>query len=206
MPYADVAKNAMLNAEHNLTTPTASITHVGLASEGATGTLTTPFGVNATDVLTDTTHGLSVNDLIVFTSVTGGLGIIVGHPYFVKTVPDANTFTLSGTIGGPTLDFTTDPSAGVYVKLVELTGGSPAYARKAIAWNTAASGVIDDSTNGAVLDVPAGITVSYVLFTSHISTALTTAGILRGIVDVTNEVFAAQGTYTVTDADGLMPN
>ena len=206
MPYTDVAKNAMLDAEHRLTTPTASITHVGLAQESASQALTTPFGVASTDVLTDAAHSLSVNDVIVFTAVVGGLGIIVGHPYFVKTVPDGNTFTLSGTVGGPTLDFTTDVTSGAYVELTELTGGSPAYARKAIAWNAAASGTIDDSTNGAVVDVPAGVTVSYVLFTSHISTAITSAGILRGVVDVTNEVFAAQGTYTVTDADGLAPD
>ena len=44
----------------------------------------------------------------------------------------------------------------------EISGGSPAYARKAIAWNSAASGSMDDSTNGVELDVPAGTTVSYV--------------------------------------------
>lgn len=206
MPYTDVAKNAMLDAEHRLTTPTASITHVGLAQQGATGTLTTPFGVASTDVLTDTSHGLSVNDVIVFITLTGGTGIILGHPYFVKTVPDSNTFTLSGTVGGPTLDFTADVTAGTYAELTELTGGSPAYTREVIAWNAPVSGTIDDSTNGAVVDVPAGVTVSWVLFTSHLSTAITSAGILRGVVDVTDEIFAAQGTYTVTDADGLMPN
>ena len=206
MPYTDVAKNAMLTAEHIGTANGSPITHVGLATQGTTGTLTTPFGVASTDVLTDTTHGLSVNDCIVFLTLTGGTGIIIGHPYFVKTVPTGDTFTLSGTVGGPTLDFTADASAGTYARLNEVTGGSPAYARKAVTWNAAVSGTIDDSTAPIVLDVPAATTVSWVLFTSHISTSIGTAGILRGVVDVTDEVFAAQGTYTVTDADGLMPN
>jgi hypothetical protein len=76
----------------------------------------------------------------------------------------------------------------------ELTGGSPAYARKAITWNAAASGSMDDS-NVPVFDVPAGSTVSYVGFWNSAGT------VFYGSADVTNEVFAAQGTYTLTDAD-----
>lgn len=76
----------------------------------------------------------------------------------------------------------------------ELTGGTPAYARKAIAWNAAASGVLDDSTNGAVFDVPSGSTVAWV-------TGWNTAGTSRYFKkQVTSESFGAQGTYTVTDA------
>lgn len=78
----------------------------------------------------------------------------------------------------------------------EISGGSPAYARKAIAWGSAASGAMDDSTNGAEFDVPSGTTVSYVGLWSA-----STAGTFYGFADVTDEVFASQGTYTVTDAD-----
>jgi hypothetical protein len=77
----------------------------------------------------------------------------------------------------------------------EVTGGSPAYARKAITWNAAASGSMDDS-NVPVFDVPAATTVSYVGFWS-----LVTGGVFYGSANVTDEVFAAQGTYTLTDAD-----
>jgi len=42
----------------------------------------------------------------------------------------------------------------------ELTGGSPAYARKAVTWAAAAAGV-RDNTAGLTFDVPAGITVLY---------------------------------------------
>ena len=42
----------------------------------------------------------------------------------------------------------------------EVTGGSPAYARKAKTWNSAASGAIDDS-NTCVFDIPAGTTVRF---------------------------------------------
>lgn len=77
----------------------------------------------------------------------------------------------------------------------ELSGGSPAYARKSITWNAASGGSMDDS-NVPVFDVPASSTVSYVGFWS----ALTT-GTFYGSANVTDEVFSAQGTYTLTDAD-----
>ena len=77
----------------------------------------------------------------------------------------------------------------------EVTGGSPAYSREAIAWNAAASGSMDDSTNGAVFDVPAGTTVTWI-------SGWNTAGTVRYFKKaVTSEAFGAQGTYTVTDAD-----
>jgi hypothetical protein len=77
----------------------------------------------------------------------------------------------------------------------EITGGSPAYARKSITWSAAGSGTMDDS-NVPVFDVPASTTVSYVGLWS----ALTT-GTFYGSADVTNEAFTAQGTYTLTDMD-----
>lgn len=77
----------------------------------------------------------------------------------------------------------------------EISGGSPAYARKGNTWNAAANGSLDNS-NAPVFDIPAGKTVKYVGFWS----ALTT-GIFYGYAAVTNEAFAGQGTYTLTDAD-----
>ena len=77
----------------------------------------------------------------------------------------------------------------------EVSGGSPAYARKAITWNAANAGSMDDS-NVPVFDVPASTTVAYVGFWSAVTT-----GTFYGYADVTDEVFAAQGTYTLTDAD-----
>jgi len=77
----------------------------------------------------------------------------------------------------------------------EISGGSPAYARKASTWNPASGGSMDNS-NVPVFDVPAATTVSYVGFWSAVS-----GGIFYGAANVTDEVFANQGTYTLTDAD-----
>ena len=76
----------------------------------------------------------------------------------------------------------------------EVTGGTPAYARKAITWNAAASGSLD-SSNAPEFDVPV-CTVVYVGFFSA-----SASGTFYGSDEVTNEAFAAQGTYTLTDAD-----
>lgn len=79
----------------------------------------------------------------------------------------------------------------------EVTGGSPAYARKALTWNAASGGAMDDSTSPApAFDVPAGTTVAFVGFWDAVS-----AGNFLGYADVTDETFAGQGTYTLTDAD-----
>lgn len=77
----------------------------------------------------------------------------------------------------------------------ELTGGSPAYTRKAITWFAAAAGNLDNNAN-PTWDVPAGATVSYVGYWSA-----ATAGTFYGSADVTNEVYAGQGTYSLTDSD-----
>jgi hypothetical protein len=76
----------------------------------------------------------------------------------------------------------------------ELSGGSPAYARKAVTW-AAATGGSADETSSPVFDVAAGSTVSWI-------SGWNTAGTQRTFKkDVTNEVFGAQGTYTLTDLD-----
>lgn len=77
----------------------------------------------------------------------------------------------------------------------EVTGGSPAYARKAITWFAAASGNLDNNAN-PVFDVPASTTIRRIGFFSAV-----TAGTYYGDADITDEVYAGQGTYTTTDVD-----
>jgi hypothetical protein len=80
-----------------------------------------------------------------------------------------------------------DPSGGS-----EVTGGSPAYARKNITWSAASGGVLN-SSNAPVFDVPAATTVTHVGFWSAV-----TSGTYFGMASVTSETFGAQGTYTLT--------
>jgi hypothetical protein len=84
---------------------------------------------------------------------------------------------------------TADPST---TGASEVTGGSPAYARKAITW--AASSAASKTLTGTVtFDVPGGTTVTHAGLWSAIS-----AGTFRGGGALSgSEVFGAQGTYTL---------
>ena len=73
----------------------------------------------------------------------------------------------------------------------EPSGGSPAYARKALSWT---AGAVDGvATATATFDVPAGTTIVGV----GVHTAVTAGTYLDG-ASVTSQAFATQGTYTVT--------
>lgn len=68
-----------------------------------------------TEVFTLTTHGLAAGDPVVFSSLTGGaVGVLKeNQTYYVKTAPDANTFTVAAKPGGATVAFATDGGASV---------------------------------------------------------------------------------------------
>jgi hypothetical protein len=80
----------------------------------------------------------------------------------------------------------------------EISGGSPAYARKAISWTTATSDDLD-SSNQPVFDVPGSTTITHVGFWDD-----ATSGAFLGYAAITQETFGGQGTYTLTDADVLL--
>jgi hypothetical protein len=88
--------------------------------------------------------------------------------------------------------FTTDPGTTGSV-VGEVTGGSPAYARKALTWGTAATSAVVSAATA--FDVPSGATIKFAGVT-----ASATAGTsdLRDYVAVANQAFASQGTYTLT--------
>lgn len=77
----------------------------------------------------------------------------------------------------------------------ELTGGSPAYARKTPTWDTAASGELPLASD-IEFDVPAASTVAWVGFwdsTTFMGKAQLSA----------SESYASQGTYTLTTSTKL---
>jgi hypothetical protein len=74
----------------------------------------------------------------------------------------------------------------------EISGGTPAYARKSITF-TSASGSSMAPTADTVFDIPAGETVAFIGLWSAV-----TGGTYYGAWDVTDEAFAGQGQYTLT--------
>lgn len=87
--------------------------------------------------------------------------------------------------------YTTAPGATAGT---EVTGGAPAYARKALTWSApVTSGATEVITATATFDVPAGATV----VGSGVHTAATAGTYLDGS-SMTSQAFASQGTYTIT--------
>jgi hypothetical protein len=74
----------------------------------------------------------------------------------------------------------------------ELSGGSPAYARKAATWGGAGSGNTNNATIPA-FDVASGSTVAGAGFHSAV-----TAGNYMDGGAVTSQPFSSQGTYTLS--------
>ncbi len=75
----------------------------------------------------------------------------------------------------------------------EATGGSPAYARKAIAWNAASSGSMDKDATDPVFDVPASTTIMFVGFWSAI-----TSGTFLGYAPINGGAVKGAGTADAT--------
>lgn len=92
--------------------------------------------------------------------------------------------------------FTADPGA-TGTAVGEVTGGAPAYARKALTWGAPATVSLTAvaTSAAAVFDVPSGSTVAFV-GTCVAGTAA--AADVRDTASVVGQSFASQGTYTVT--------
>lgn len=74
----------------------------------------------------------------------------------------------------------------------EVTGGAPAYARKAVTWAAPASGSVSSNVQ-VVFDVPGSTTISHLGFWSASS-----GGTFYGSRALdSSQTFASQGTYTI---------
>lgn len=106
----------------------------------------------------------------------------------IQTVTQRNTLAAAyGTAAAFGAAYTTAPggSAGT-----EPSGGSPAYARKALSWGAPSASVV---TVVPVFDIPSGTTI----VGAGVHTLITAGTYLDGVA-VTSQAFASQGTYTVT--------
>lgn len=84
--------------------------------------------------------------------------------------------------------YTTAPGAS---QGTEPSGGSPAYARKALSWGSSAAGVT--SASAVTFDVPTGTTI----VGAGVHSAIT-AGTYYDGAGVTSQAFSSQGTYQLT--------
>lgn len=73
--------------------------------------------VASTDIITATAHGFAIGDAVFFNTLTGGAGLLTGKRYYVIASNfAANTFMVSLTAGGSTVDHTTNITAGQVAK------------------------------------------------------------------------------------------
>jgi hypothetical protein len=71
----------------------------------------------------------------------------------------------------------------------EVSGGTPTYARKSLAWTAGTTGT---GTASATYDIPSGITAAWGGIWSAV-----TAGTFRDTVDIVDQAFASQGQLTI---------
>lgn len=82
----------------------------------------------------------------------------------------------------------------------ETSGGSPAYARQAIAWSSASSGSKSKTATDPVFDIASGKSITYIGLWSALS-----SGTFYGYWTITTQAFTGQGTLTVDTATLTKP-
>lgn len=151
MPLTGSGKNVAINAVGSAASPTGK--NAAFLSILERTLEVTGWGQKSTTILEKAAHGLSANDLVWFTTVTGGAvdaanptttpGIIVKRPYFVKVV-GANEIELVYTRGGTTpVKWNTTVTAGTLMRFAEVTAAPTV--RVATAFSTATVGVTTDA-------------------------------------------------------------
>lgn len=95
--------------------PAAGVRVVGEFPDPIGGKAVT--AVAATDLFTSAGHGYQIGNVLKFSALTGGAGIVVGTRYYI--IPSgftANDFRVSATPGGAQLDVTSDLTAGTVTR------------------------------------------------------------------------------------------
>lgn len=116
-PYPGVKNDTDDDGLFEVTPTVPTITGAGNVKiptqEGVAWTKTIPTitFTDAGDLVNIPNHGLPVGATVKFAGIASTTGIVNGTEYFVKTVVDANTVTLSTTSGGATLALTTNGTA-----------------------------------------------------------------------------------------------
>lgn len=108
-------------------------------------------------VITWAAHGLAIGVLVSFTNSGGALpsGLVSGQTYYVRTVPDANTFTVSATPNGRRIATSTAGSgtqtckAWVHTIFEALQGQ-----RSTVTMTIASPGVVTYANHGFAVDTP----------------------------------------------------
>ncbi len=114
-------RKIVIKAHPTLYTPAEATNALFMSSQNQWRTFTASA---STDTFTMTVSpGLNVNQKVAFNAPQGQTlpgGIVAGRVYFIKTVPTALTFTISATLGGATVDVTSDGAGVTYSNINSL--------------------------------------------------------------------------------------
>jgi len=69
----------------------------------------------STDIVTSNAHGYVDTDPVIFRTLTGGAGLVVGTTYYVRD-KTTDTFKVAATVGGAAIDVTTDATVATMVR------------------------------------------------------------------------------------------
>ena len=109
-PDGDDVILEMINGGDKLKVLRTSFINIAAPTGTSIGDCTFDFtGGGVDDEWTKATHGLAVNDSVIFSVVgTGATEYTIATRYYVAAVPTASTFTLSATLGGSAIEGTAD--------------------------------------------------------------------------------------------------
>lgn len=195
MPATGEAKNIGLTAMWKTTQR-----FVGGGTNSAAQTVESS---TAGKTINKTGNSLANGNLVYFTVISGGKGLVALRPYYVVGKA-ANTYELSNTEGGTGVSFTTTLNATSEIVVVtELSGG--AYTRIEMNMGTVAEGSVEDVTVHN-LKVPAGKTISVEIYNEAVSGTGAGKRFLGISVLTTPETYGSEGIYEVksTTADMML--
>ena len=99
----------------------------GWANVGPDVALSNPSAATDDIIDTATAHGFALHDVVRFTALTGGTGLVIDTDYFVVSASlAAQTFRVAASRGGSPINFTTDITAGTVVR-VGVAAATPEY-------------------------------------------------------------------------------
>jgi hypothetical protein len=188
MPLTGEGKNIGLNAIFHTTNRFAG----GLSLAAATAVEASTAGTQIKK-----TQSLKNGNLIYFSVLSGGTGLVALRPYYVVG-ENAAHFEVALSEGGAAVSFSAElKAASEYVVVTELSGGS--YKRIETAYGAAAAGKVEDTTPHA-LKVPAGKTIGALADWEGESTG----HMLALSVLTTPESYGKEGVYTIESSEADM--
>jgi hypothetical protein len=190
---------------------TVDITDTGTGPFAIASTSKVVTALDAGDLFTRVAHGLVVGDALKLFGAGVPGGTTADTKYYVQSVPNANTFTISASRGGGLLTLSSDSSGTVYYSnecfsaaSVAASGIIPGTIVRTVPHNLAVNDAVIFTPTPSTGAVPAGITAGVTYYVHSIPSATTftikTTMVGTSALSITSTVAAGNFDYEVTKA------